>query len=46
MATCKLSAKSRTNGKPAQVIERGDVQVEMLSDRELFAIIRGGLRHR
>jgi hypothetical protein len=33
----------RLDGKPAQVIERGDVQVEMLSDRELFAIIRGGL---
>lgn len=30
------------DGKCAQVIERGDVSVEALSDRELFAIIRGG----
>ena len=28
------------DGKPAQAIERGDVPVEVLSDRELFAIIR------
>ena len=34
----------RLDGKPAQVIERGDVPVEALSDRELFAIIRGGSR--
>jgi hypothetical protein len=34
----------RLDGKPSQVIERGDVQVEMLTDRELFAIIRGGSR--
>jgi hypothetical protein len=33
----------RLDGKPSQVIERGDVQVEMLTDRELFAISRGGL---
>ena len=32
------------DGKPAQAIEHGDVQVEVLSDRELFAIIRGGSR--
>jgi hypothetical protein len=32
----------RLDGKCAQVIERGDVSVEALSDRELFAIIRGG----
>jgi hypothetical protein len=29
------------DGKPSQAIERGDVTVEALSDRELFAIIRG-----
>jgi hypothetical protein len=34
----------RLDGKPAQAIERGDVLLEALSDRELFAIIRGGLR--
>ena len=33
----------RLDGKPAQIIERGDVPVEALSDAELFAIIRGGL---
>jgi hypothetical protein len=33
----------RLDGKPAQAIERGDVPVEALSDRELFTIIRGGL---
>jgi hypothetical protein len=32
----------RLDGKCAQVVERGDVSVEGLSDRELFAIIRGG----
>jgi hypothetical protein len=32
----------RLDGKCAQVIERGDVPVEVLSDRELFAIIQGG----
>jgi hypothetical protein len=32
----------RLDGKCAQVVERGDVPVEVLSDRELFAIIRGG----
>ena len=30
----------RLDGKCAQVIERGDVSVEVLSDLELFAIIR------
>jgi hypothetical protein len=34
----------RLDGKCAQVIERGDVSVVVRSDRELFAIIRGGLR--
>ena len=34
----------RLDGKCAQVIERGDVTVEVLSDLELFAIIRGGSR--
>jgi hypothetical protein len=29
------------DGKPAQAIERGNVSVEVLSDHELFAIIRG-----
>ena len=32
----------RLDGRPSQAIERGDVPVEMLSDGELFAIIRGG----
>ena len=32
----------RLDGKPAQAIERGDVSVEVLSDRELVAIIREG----
>jgi hypothetical protein len=32
----------RLDGKCAQTIERGDVRVEGMSDRELFAIIRGG----
>jgi len=32
----------RLDGKCAQVVERGDVPVEVLSDCELFAIIRGG----
>jgi hypothetical protein len=36
----------RLDGKPAQIIERGDVPVEALSDAELFAIIRGGLGER
>ena len=31
----------RLDGKPSQAIERGDVPVEVLSDEELFAIIRG-----
>jgi hypothetical protein len=31
----------RLDGEPSQAIERGDVPVEALSDRELFAIIRG-----
>jgi hypothetical protein len=30
----------RLDGKCAQVIERGDVSADVLSDRELFAIIR------
>jgi len=34
----------RLDGKAVQAIERGDVPVEVLSDRELFAIIRGGSR--
>jgi hypothetical protein len=29
------------DGRLAQGIERGDVSVDVLSDRELFAIIRG-----
>ena len=33
----------RLDGKCAQTIERGDVTVEVLSDLELFAIIRGGI---
>ena len=32
----------RLDGKCAQTIERGEVPVDVLSDRELFAIIRGG----
>ena len=32
----------RLDGKCTQTIERGDLSVEMLSDRELFVIIRGG----
>ena len=32
----------RLDGKCAQAIERGDVSVEVLSDGELFAIIRRG----
>jgi hypothetical protein len=31
----------RLDGKCAQIVERGDVPVETLSDRELFAIIKG-----
>jgi hypothetical protein len=31
------------DGHPARMVEGGDVKVEVLSDRELFAIIRGGL---
>jgi hypothetical protein len=34
----------RLDGKPVQAIARGDVSLEALSDRELFAIIRGGSR--
>jgi hypothetical protein len=33
----------RLDGKAAQGIERGDVSVEVLSDRELFAIISGSV---
>ena len=32
----------RLDGRPVQALERGDVPVEVLSDRELFAIIGGG----
>jgi hypothetical protein len=32
----------RLDGRPPQAIEHGNVSVEVLSDRELFAIIRGG----
>jgi hypothetical protein len=32
----------RLDGRPSQAIERGEVPVEMLTDGELFAIIRGG----
>ena len=32
----------RLDGKCTQTIERGDLPVEALSDRELLAIIRGG----
>ena len=32
----------RLDGKPAQAIERSDLPLEAMSDRELFAIIRGG----
>ena len=34
----------RLDSKPSQVVERGEVTVEVLSDGELFAIIRGGSR--
>ncbi len=34
----------RLDGKPAQAIERSDLPLEAMSDRELFAIIRGGSR--
>jgi hypothetical protein len=34
----------RLDGRPIQAIERGNVSAEVLSDRELFAIIRGGSR--
>jgi hypothetical protein len=30
------------DGRPSQAVERGEVPVEVLSDRELLAIIRGG----
>jgi hypothetical protein len=33
----------RLDGKPAQAIERSEAPLEALSDRELFAIIRGGI---
>jgi hypothetical protein len=36
-----LQIADRLDGKCAQIVERGDVSVEALSDRELFAIIRG-----
>ena len=32
----------RLEGRPSQAIERGDVPLEVLSEREPFAIIRGG----
>lgn len=32
----------RLDGKPVQAVERSEVSVELLSDLELFAIIRGG----
>lgn len=32
----------RLDGRPPQAIEHGNVSAEVLSDRELFAIIRGG----
>ncbi len=31
------------DGKPSQVIERGDVQVEMLTDRELRPVRSGAM---
>jgi hypothetical protein len=34
----------RLDGRPAQAIERSDVPLEALTDRELFAIIRSGPR--
>jgi hypothetical protein len=34
----------RRDGKCTQVVERGDVPMEVLSDAELLAIIRGGSR--
>jgi hypothetical protein len=34
----------RLDGKPAQAIERSDLPLEAMSDRELLAIIRGGSR--
>ena len=34
----------RLDGKCAQTIERGDLSVEMVSNCELFVIIRGGPR--
>ena len=34
----------RLDGRPSQAIERGEVPMEMLSDGELLAIIRGGSR--
>jgi hypothetical protein len=32
----------RLDGKCAQVVERGDVPLEAMSDRELYAIVRAG----
>jgi hypothetical protein len=34
----------RLDGRPPQAIDYGNVSVEVLSDHELFAIIRGGSR--
>jgi hypothetical protein len=34
----------RLEGKCAQVIERGDVVVEAMTDQQLMAVIRGGSR--
>jgi hypothetical protein len=31
----------RLDGRPAQIVERGDVPLQVLSDGELYAIIRG-----
>ena len=31
------------DGKPSQIIERGDVQVEMLTDRELRPVCSGAM---
>ena len=36
-----IEVGDRLDGKCAQTVERGDVSVEALSDRELFVIIRG-----
>ena len=36
--------EDRLDGKCTQVVERGDIPVEVLSDAELLTIIRGGSR--